>query len=69
MRNEDLLPDYQRRSTPQRTLTPFANTGKPANSPVASNTRLNTWSSLGSRDASTIEADNAEVKDSDEDRL
>lgn len=51
------------------TLTPLAMLGQPANSPTARRTNENTCDVEGNREASTIEADRADVRDSAEVKL
>lgn len=54
---------------PPDSLTPLAILGQPAKSSTESRMREKTCEVEGSRDANTMEADNAEVSDSEDDRL
>lgn len=51
------------------TRTPLARVGHPAKRPAASRMRLKTCAVEGRRDASTTDAESADVSESDEDRL
>ena len=53
----------------RRTLTRFANSGQPAKSATASSTSANTCAVESRREAKTILAERADVKESEEDRL
>lgn len=56
-------------NTPPDSRTPLAILGQPANSSTDNNIRVKTCEVEGSREASTIEADSAEVRDKDDESL